>query len=373
VSESFGASAYNPATMTSEAAPHIFGMISRQEDWIIPAGARPPWLIARREGSGGALTSSGDGGVRIEASDQVSGNPSGAAMVAAREAFERDLRERFDSLPLEASRVDASTQFRLTLRGAASTVERDGVQTTRSSLFIAASVRERRRAWSLVTSPDFMSDDVALLLSAVAAPSPIAVDARQYPIVWRNGSAAVLLHEAIGHAAEHAAQPLVWPRWLQVDDVPDVDGGVAMGGIDDTGRRLVPIDLIDGGSPSARRRAMFSDLPITRMTNIVVRQNGAPWPDAFPRIEVSLVEGGRYDPLVDRVTITVMAAELVDQAGRQALQPFVLSEPRSTIAARLEGARGEPRRYPGVICFREGQLLVVGSFAADLLTLAMAP
>jgi len=330
--------------------------------------------VARREGHGRALTRTDSTGVRIEACDQPrgAGITSAAQIATAGDAFENDLGAQFESLPLDASRLDAAIPVRLTLRGNASTVARDGVETTRTSLSITASIRERRTAASVVTAPRFMTGDITMLLAAVATSSPVRVDSRLYPIVWRGGSGAVLMHEALGHAAEHAARPLDWPPWLQVDDVPDMEGGVPLAGVDDTGERLSTGDLTAGAKPSARRRAWFSDLPMARMTNIVVRQENAPWPDSPARIEVSLVGGGRYDPLTDRVTIAVIAADLVRGTARQPLQPFELSESRTAIAEHLAGAAGAPRRYPGVICSREGQELVVGSFSADIVTSPMA-
>jgi hypothetical protein len=94
------------------------------------------------------------------------------------------------------------------------------------------------------------------------------------------------------------------------------------------------------------------------MTNLVARGNHAFEPrDA---IEVFLVAGGSYDPLTDVVTIDVA----VSTAGA-----FTISKSRREIAASVGGASGEPIAYPGVICSREGQELVVGSAAPVMVTL----
>jgi hypothetical protein len=358
----------------AELAHHIFAVVEREESWIIPGGGRAPRLVTRREGHGQAITRTGSDGVRIEASDHLpaSATATEGQIATARHAFETGLTDELESLPFAAARLDASSPIRLTLRGIASIVRRDEVETIRTSLFITASIRAHGGDVSVVTSTRFLLDDIGTLVAAVAAPGPLRIDSRLYPIVWRRGTAAVLIHEAIGHAAEHNASAVAWPHWLRVDDVPDVDGGTRMGGIDDTGANILPVELTAGGRPSARRRASFSDLPIARMTNLVVRQKGAPWLEPLPRIEVSLVDAGRYDPLTDRVTIGVVAADLVSAIARQALQPFALSETRETIAKRLSGASGEPQRYPGVICSSEGQELVVGSFSADVVTSPMA-
>ena len=363
-------------TIRDELAHHVFAAVAREEVWIIPGSGRPPRLVTRRERQGRALTRDDSTGVHIEASDLPPDSQavSPAQVASARKVLETDLATQFESLPFAASRLDARSPIRLTLRGSVSIVARDEIESTRASLFVTASIGERGQAASVVTSPRFMTEDIKTLLAAVAAPPLATVDFRLYPIVWRGGSGAVLMHEAIGHAAEHAASPIVWPHWLRVDDVPDVDGGLRMGGVDDTGERLQAADLTAGGRPSARRRASFSDLPIARMTNLVVQQRNAPWPETLPlpRIEVSLVGGGRYEPLTDRVTIDVLAANLMSDTTRQALQPFELSESRKAIAEHLAGATGEPRRYPGVICSSEGQELFVGSFSADVVTSAMA-
>jgi hypothetical protein len=357
-----------------EPARHLFTMVEREEVWTVPGFGRPPLLVARRAGQGWALTTASRGGLHIAATDDPSllAHGSAGSIAAAREAFERVLANQFETVPFAAARFDARSPIRLRLRGTASTVSRDSLETTRTFLSITASTPRRGTTVSVVTSPDFMTEDIHRLFASGADRPAIRVeDPRLYPIVWCAGSGAVLMHEVVGHAAEHAALPIVWPSWLRVDDVPDIDGGYPMAEVDDTGVGAVTADLTAGQRPSARRRASFTDMPISRMTNVVVRQRDAPWPEPLPRIEVSLVGGGRYDPLTDRVTIRVTEADLISATGRQALEPFELDEARKTIAARLAGASGEPRRYPGVICSSEGQELVVGSFCPDVVTSAM--
>lgn len=172
---------------------------------------------------------------------------------------------------------------------------------------------------------------------------------RGQPIVWRNGSAAVLLHEAIGHAAEHEAAPVAWPSWLSVRDEPPFP-------FDDCGNEARAVDLMRE-PPSCWRRESFRDVPLRRMTTVVARGNHEC--DVRGPVEVFLVAGGSYDPLTDLVTIDVA----VSTAGA-----FTLRKPRAEIAASLEGASGEPLQYPGVICSREGQELAVGSFAPVMVT-----
>jgi hypothetical protein len=195
---------------------------------------------------------------------------------------------------------------------------------------------------SVVTTPEHMAGDVALLRSALPGSSPLPpVDdtpSRDIPLLWKHGSAAVLLHEAEGHALEHGQAPLDLPSWLTID---------------------VPLQL---------RRASFKDVPLMRMNNVVARQTNAPFALPARRIEIVLVDGGSYDPLTELVTVRVAAAHLVDGDDLRALAPFTIHEPRETIARSISGAAGESLRYPGVICSREGQELVVGSHAPLMLT-----
>ena len=179
---------------------------------------------------------------------------------------------------------------------------------------------------SLVTTPDFVADDANLLRSMKHA----TVDDPSLPIVWRNGSASVLLHEAIGHPMELDMPPVAWPEWLATF------------------------------CPMAMRRASFSDVPLRRMIVFVAAQFDAPFELPEPRIDVELIRGGAYDPLTDVVTIDV------------AVPRFTIRATRAQIAASIVGASGEPVRYPGVVCSREGQELVVGSFAPLLVTRGLA-
>jgi hypothetical protein len=191
---------------------------------------------------------------------------------------------------------------------------------------------------SVVTTPEHMAADVALLRSVSTFPPKDDTPPRDIPLLWKHGSAAVLLHEAAGHALEHGQAPLELPSWLTID---------------------VPLQL---------RRASFKDVPLMRMTDVVARQTNAPFALPARRIEIVLVDGGTYDPLTELVTVRVAAAQLVDGDDVRALAPFTIEEQRATIARSIAGAMGEPLRYPGVICSREGQELVVGSHAPFLLT-----
>lgn len=214
---------------------------------------------------------------------------------------------------------------------------------------------------SLVTTPDAVAEDCARLLEISAVPPEIEVDYRGLPLLWQNGSASVLLHEAAGHPAEHRRPAIAWPDWLSVCDEPRFD-------VDDTGRRVTVVDLLQAGQPSAMRRASFRDIPLPRLSNVVARQREAPYQVPERRIEVLLVSGGRYDPLTDDVTLFISASDLVDSGVSQRLHPFVMRESRESVSRAIRGAHGDPIRYPGVICSSEGQEIVVGSCAPRLIT-----
>jgi hypothetical protein len=212
---------------------------------------------------------------------------------------------------------------------------------------------------SIVTSAEFAAGDAAILRDLVATETNMRY--RKLPVVWRNGSAAVLLHEAIGHAAEHDAPPVGWPAWLRVTDEPSYP-------VDDCGGATRRSDLLRE-RPASLRRESFRDIPLPRMSTIVVRQEGASFSLPEERIEVHLVAGGNYDPLLDRVTVEIAVADLVARGRKKRLRPFTIHESRQEVARSLAGATGDPIRYPGVICSREGQEIAVGSHAPVMLTL----
>jgi hypothetical protein len=207
---------------------------------------------------------------------------------------------------------------------------------------------------SVVTTPENLVSDHAGL-ARLLAPAAARYPDRPMPIVWRNGSGAVLLHEAAGHAAEHQHPPLSWPRWLRARD--ESAAGSA--------------DLL-AELPRAVRRESFRDVPLPRMTSVKVEQNGAPFELPARRIEIHLVSGGAYEPLTESVTIRIAIADLVQNDRPRRLSPFTIRASRQEIARALIGAEGRPQRYPGVICSREGQELFVASHAPLLLTAELA-
>jgi len=272
-----------------------FSIATRDELWLHGR------LVERRLSHGRAIEDE----LGIRASDEAD-----PALLAASERAIEELR----------AHVVADARTRLVVEAGG-----DGVQR-----IIVVTIGQR----SVVTDPEHCERDVALLHSARDGDAR----PRALPLLWRNGSAAVLLHEAVGHPLEHDQPALPLPAWLAVD---------------------VPMRL---------RRASFKDVPLPRMEAVIARQLDAPFVLPDERIEIELVDGGAYDPLTESITLRIAAATLVEGGLAHALAPFALRETRANIARSIVGASGEPLRYPGVICSREGQELVVGSFAPLMLT-----
>lgn len=299
--------------MTASRAPRVsprFAIATRDE-------LRVRGRVVERRLSHGEAFDDGDGIVASDARDD--------SLVAACDAEMERLRE----IAPDADRVRLVAEATL-----------DG---TTATLTIAIG------GLSVVSTPADVARDYELLRTVASIePAGDAVGYRGIPIVWRHGSAAVLLHEAAGHPAEHRHEPIGWPSWLSVRD------GDA--------------DLLAGDTPSALRRATFRDVPLRRMTDLRVTRSGAALELPERRIEVLLVAGGAYDPLTEVVTVDVAAADLIEEGAARRLPPFTIDEPRRRVAQSIAAAEGEPIRYPGVICSREGQELVVGSSAPVMLT-----
>ncbi len=191
----------------------------------------------------------------------------------------------------------------------------------------SGTITVRHGALSIVTTPTHITEDVALLLCGAGAPPAVPPAPRRPVFLWQNGSASVLLHELIGHPLEHNIPPIPLPAWLHVD------------------------------IPLTTRRATFRDVPLLRMQHVRASHTNAPFPSSYDPVEITLIDSGAYDPLTDTVTLRIAASSI---------GAFTIHEPRERFV--FTGARGESTRYPGVICSREGQELVVGSFAPVLLT-----
>lgn len=316
--------------------PHTFAMASRDELW---SHGR---LLERRLSHGVAHYT--------------------AAAIDATDARDDELA----ALAAEAlARLHEAAPHDARVRMVATTRRVAGVVTTEATMVIA------RAGLSIVTDATHAAKDIELLDRFSRRPGEgrpsDAVDRRpsdtldHLPLVWRHGTASVLLHEAAGHAAEHGHPALDWPSWLSVRDEP-------LAGTDDVGAATRAADLLAGESPSSFRRESFRDVPLRRMSSLVVRQHGAPFELPERRIEIELLSGGVYEPLTGHVLLFVAAASLVDGTHSEPLAPFRIARSRESIAQSLLGAEGEPLRYPGVICSSEGQELLVASAAPTLVT-----
>ena len=313
--------------------PHLFAIASRDEIWVRGS------LVQQRIEHGDARFQDG--------------------AIVARDRLDRELRERCDALldsHVHIARENDDCRIRLVV----SSRRVEGFDADEASISIS------KGHLSVVTEPEHAASVLKLLRArtdgapASAGQTPPAKAGAPY--LWLNGSASILLHEAAGHASEHGAAPLEWPAWLSVRDVPRVSH-------DDVGYETKPADLLTSELPASFRRESFRDVPLQRMADVVVEQRDAPYelPDA--RIEIHLVEGGSYDPLTEMVTLRVAAADLVEKSRSRRLAPFDIVRSRASIAAAVIGASGDPIRYPGVVCSREGQELLVGSQAPVMVTL----
>ena len=216
---------------------------------------------------------------------------------------------------------------------------------------------------AIVTTPEHIAADLEGERASRPQSPGVSPGDLTIPFLWQNGSASVLLHEAVGHAAEEGAPTLQWPEWLAVRDEPPFR-------LDDAGN-VARVSNLLREPPSSLRRATFKDVPIPRMTRVIVDAN-QPFEIPESYIEVHLASGGRYDPLTDEVTVTIARATKVQGGRRDALHPFVIRSSRERISASLLGAAGPAARYPGVVCSTDGQRLVVDCFAPAMLTAELA-
>lgn len=211
------------------------------------------------------------------------------------------------------------------------------VVSARSDEGVSATISLSLHGLSLVTTLPHLTDDYEMLLELARTPASADAGYRTMPLIWRNGSGAVLMHEAVGHPLECGAKRVTMAASVEIS--------------------------------FATRQQSFSDVPLRRMTSVHVSSVEAAFsPPSEPHIEILLVAGGRYDPLTDRVSLSISVANHVDGDSRVRLRPFMIDESRETIAQSLRGGAAAVHRYPGVICSSEGQNVYVGSYAPDIRT-----
>lgn len=243
---------------------------------------------------------------------------------------------------------------------------------TRRRAVVVSETGEEQRSESLLisfgSSPEAMrvvtASTRALEVPDALPPGIVIGDVSSLPWVFRNGSGAVLLHEAVGHASEIGLSSVPWPRSLRVFDDPSA---VAIGtvAVDDIGGRPERRDLTAGESPDAMRRWTFRDLPLRRMTNLVVESDERLEELPQRRVEIVNISGGAFDPLSDVVSLRVNEAYAVD-GSRVRIAPFQCRVTRRDLSSVIVGAHGPSQSYDGVICSSEGTALPVGSISPDL-------
>ena len=334
---------------------HLYACLRRDEVWHVHR-SRYRLREVRHEG-GQAFTSERGGRIEIQACDDF-GPRLTDRFTAPAEILQmlRDCWPDGQDKLRDAIRIDDG---RVRIRSMVRYVENDE-RCHVSSTTLATIVT--RSGLSITTDRLNLERHLQLLRPITPSPSLRRGEGEycRYPMLWRNGSGAVLLHEAIGHPAEQSIFGS-WPAWLNV-----VDGDASS--VDDVGNVVNPSVLTAGQAPTAFRREDFRSPPLRRMTSLVVSSSGAPAELPDPRIEVLLLRGGDYDHLHDSVRLSIALARLIRGGVAQPLQPFQFEEQRAEISRRMIGATGDPLPYPGVICADEGQRLPVGAVAPDLLT-----
>jgi hypothetical protein len=343
--------------------PHAFAELTLDEQWQVERSLE---LRSRRVDRGFAVAGEyGESFQRLEIAGDADDLPDARVETLSRSLPDvKDLEEEVRSMlarfallrPPAGMTLRVIVSRRLLLAG--------GVERRIRSGAIRLETEGPDGAVGLVTTARFLVDDLPRLLESRQGSGGSRAEAiDELPLLWSGGSGGVLMHEAVGHPAGIAAA-IEWPEWLAVCDEPS--SGVYETRDDDLGappRR----DLLRGESPASLRRASFRDLPMFRMSNLVVSQRGAPFDLPRRHVAITLADSGSWDPLRDDVTTRVALAWMVEGSSRRRLAPFTFRSARAAIARSLTGARGTPSRFPGVICSDQGQRLPVGTFSPDLL------
>jgi hypothetical protein len=184
------------------------------------------------------------------------------------------------------------------------------------------------------------------------------------PLLFTNGTAAILFHELLGHPAEEGILADL-PSWLRVTDEPASSRAFSPTDHDDCGRPTRPARLGSEGL-TALRRWSFRDLPLPRMSHLEVECS---LPIALPDeyIEISHLGEGAFDPLRDEVTLVIAAGMIVRQGERQPVHPFALRSSRVALLGSIEGAPPNTIARSLVICSSHGQRLPVSGASPDIL------
>ncbi|MDX1584369.1 MAG: hypothetical protein R3338_12295, partial [Thermoanaerobaculia bacterium] len=187
------------------------------------------------------------------------------------------------------------------------------IVTERQELFRALVRLELQRGtgerFALFTTPSELEADLDRLTDAASDESRRIPLRESLPTLWVGGTAGVLLHEAIGHPA--GREPLSWPGWLSVLDDP------AIASFETTvrGEPGKTADLLEE-APKQLRRASFRDHPMPRMSNLVATASDSGFVPPSMYVEISMTEGGDWDPLRDEVRVHISRAHLVSKRRR---------------------------------------------------------
>ncbi|HUO83521.1 MAG TPA: hypothetical protein VM534_00270 [Thermoanaerobaculia bacterium] len=345
--------------------PHLFAQATREEVWSLRNGE----FRCTREHREAGFSVTGPDGRLFATSDPAAPLPerwdvTDEEMHELQDAFESAPTPIPDQAARWLSDSSASIRIRRTARLIASAA---GRHLSSNAEQIAIEIERPGQPLMIVTDAAHLQDDLFRLIDLAAERALTPLSERPLPLLWKEGSGSVLLHEAAGHAVLSGDLRPQFPEWLVIDDDPRHEG-IGRTEIDDCGETPGQARLSAGERPAAWRRETFRDTPLRRMTTLIGHQQDAPFDLPDDRIEVLLIGGGDYDFLRDRITIRISAAFLVKADGSIPLAPFVLRIPAGRIANVIIGARGEPRRYPGVLCSDEGQRVGVGSLCCEILT-----
>jgi hypothetical protein len=335
---------------------HLY--LSRRQDtsWRLRAGRVE--LYEQRSDQGQAVTTTRHGNLKIEASDDFDDRLSNAftappdAGLSVPSNPETLLNRIVRALPVtELAEIRIMSIQRYVESRADREMLRDEIATVR--------IPWQDRELSVTSDGTEAETHLAMLGSRMEIVETADADLTSCPVLWRGGSGAVLVHEALGHPAERGVFAK-WPEWLEVSDEPSSQ-------LDDTATRVARRILTRGENPASLRREDFRAAPVRRMSRLVVKAKSSAKRLPDPHIEIWIVAGGSYDPLTDSIDLSITLAHLVEGTRTRLLRPFRLSAERLEVPRCLLGAFSEPSIYPGVICGDEGQRLIVGSVAPDLL------
>jgi predicted Zn-dependent protease len=229
----------------------------------------------------------------------------------------------------------------------------------------------------------------------------------ELPVIFTSGTAGVLMHELVGHLLEgdvlcnggspleNAEEPIVGPPTLSVIDDPtrfDLPGAFTS---DDEGVAAEPIPLLSGGvvcgalcdgftasqlgrAPGRGRRAAWNQVPVPRMSNLVVPP-GRTNPQSLENdikngLIVTRLSGASVDPLSGQVILRVgQGWEVRHGRRRRALAPFDLGGNVLGVLRSIEPDLGDDPTPDWRLgwCLKAGLPLPTGSEAPTMLVRSM--